>query len=141
MIPRAAVSCASHRDPVFWVAVFGGCAAALGVSRALHGVAPAEGWLSFVVLVPVAEELIFRGWLQPKMLKSRWGARAWRSVTTANVATSILFVGAHFFAQPPLWALSVFLPSLAFGYMRDRHASVLPAILLHVAFNGSLLAG
>ncbi|MEO7557618.1 MAG: JDVT-CTERM system glutamic-type intramembrane protease, partial [Gammaproteobacteria bacterium] len=53
----------------------------------------------------------------------------------ANVATTLLFAGFHFFYHAPLWAALVILPSLIFGYFRDRHQRVLPAIVLHVFYN------
>lgn len=89
--------------------------------------------LRFVLLQPVLEELVFRGLLQGGLReKMHW---RWRGITAANVLTSIAFVAAHLVYQPPLWALAVFVPSLLFGYFRDRYDSVLPAVSLHVWYN------
>ena len=58
-----------------------------------------------------------------------------RGFTLANLATSVLFTALHFVSHPPLWAAGVLLPSLLYGYFRDRHDSVYPAIALHVFYN------
>lgn len=92
--------------------------------------------LSVILLRPVVEELLFRGLLQgwlrerPTWRQARWG------VTRANLAVSVVFTALHFIGHPPLWAAGVLLPSLLFGYFRDRHDSVWPAIALHVFYNG-----
>jgi hypothetical protein len=47
------------------------------------------------------------------------------------------------FTHPPLWALSVLIPSLIFGSVRDRLQSAYPAIVLHCFHNSGyfILAG
>jgi membrane protease YdiL (CAAX protease family) len=52
-----------------------------------------------------------------------------------NIVTSIVFTGFHFIAHPPGWAIAVIIPSLVFGFFRDRYQHVLPAIILHVFYN------
>ena len=49
----------------------------------------------------------------------------------------------HWFTHPPLWALSVLIPSLVFGLVRDRLQSTYPAIVLHSFYNSGyfILAG
>ena len=89
--------------------------------------------LRFVIVQPVIEELVFRGllqgWLREKLKWQRFG------ISVANLLASIAFVAAHLFYQPPAWALAVFVPSLVFGYFRDRHDSVIPSIILHFWYN------
>ncbi|HHO67761.1 MAG TPA: JDVT-CTERM system CAAX-type protease [Gammaproteobacteria bacterium] len=86
------------------------------------------------LLYPVAEELVFRGLLQELAARH---LRAWRlgPLTHANVYTSLLFTGLHFINHPPLWAAAVFVPSLIFGYFRDRTGGVGAPIVLHVWYN------
>jgi len=92
-------------------------------------------FLTLAVWWPIWEELIFRGFVQGRLAAAPWAARSWRGVTSANLLTSILFVLAHLFHHPlPLAALT-FLPSLLFGYFRDRHASVYPSMALHALYN------
>ena len=70
----------------------------------------------------VAEETFFRGWVQ-SILSRRMSA--WESILLA----SALFGLAHVFRSPA--AMLAFFPGLFMGFLRHRHASVLPAILFH----------
>lgn len=90
-------------------------------------------WL--VLLYPVLEEWLFRGLLQPLLLKSAIGRSSLYGITFANVAASVLFTAFHFISHTPVWAVSVLFPSLLFGWFRDRHQSILPAIVLHCGYN------
>ena len=56
-------------------------------------------------------------------------------VTHANLITSLVFTGLHFIYHPPLWAASVLLPSLVFGYFKDRYRTLTTPIILHVFYN------
>jgi len=56
-------------------------------------------------------------------------------ISMANVVTSLLFASLHLISQPPLWAALVFVPSLVFGWARDRYITVVPSIILHVVYN------
>jgi membrane protease YdiL (CAAX protease family) len=108
----------------------------LGVAVPDRMLAPASAiaWVSLLLLQPIAEEAFFRGVLQGMLL--RWTAhRSLGPLTQANVWTTAAFVATHLVAQPPGWALAVALPSLVFGHLRDRFASVLPATAVHVAYN------
>ena len=90
---------------------------------------------SVVLLQPVVEELLFRGLLQGWLAEKPWGRRQLAGFTLANLAAALAFTALHFVNHPPLWAAGVLLPALLFGYFRDRHDSVLPAIALHVFYN------
>ncbi|HET6371515.1 MAG TPA: JDVT-CTERM system glutamic-type intramembrane protease [Nitrospiria bacterium] len=92
----------------------------------------------FIVLAfgwPLVEEFLFRGILQGELRRWSWGSRGWRGVTVANLATSFVFTALHFGSHPPLWAAGVMVPSLLFGYFRDRTSSVYPSMALHVYYN------
>lgn len=91
--------------------------------------------LSLVIWQPVLEELLFRGVVQGQFRLHAWGREKRWGVTQANLLTSVLFVLAHAFYHPPLWAVAVFGPSLVFGYFRDRYGSVYPSLALHVYYN------
>lgn len=98
-----------------------------------------ESWLlllGFTLWQPLVEELLFRGLVQGQLLRLSRGGRARYGVTPANAITSLLFTSLHFFHHPPLWAAAVIVPSVLFGYFRERHHSVYPAVALHVLFNG-----
>jgi membrane protease YdiL (CAAX protease family) len=57
-------------------------------------------------------------------------------LTAANVLTSLVFVAAHFFYSHWIWALLVFFPSLVFGYLKERHQSLVSPIIMHAFYNG-----
>lgn len=87
---------------------------------------------------PVIEEIVFRGWWQPLFSRASWGRRAAVGVSLANVATSILFAATHLAHHDPAWAAGVIVPSLVFGYFRDKHRGITAPVTLHIAFNLSL---
>lgn len=97
--------------------------------------------LSLIVWHPLLEEILFRGLIQGQLIKRAWGQRSWLQISGANIVTSVLFVIAHMYMNPPLFALTVFIPSLLYGYFREYCNSVYPSIVLHAAYNGFVIAG
>jgi len=101
------------------------------------------GWLladgrAFGILIlfyPVIEELSFRGVIQGVLLKGTHRREMLPGITVANGITSLLFTAIHFVHHPPVWAAAVVVPSLIFGYFRDRFESVVPAVILHIFYN------
>lgn len=91
--------------------------------------------LGLAVWQPLIEELFFRGWVQGELAATSWGPKTRYGITRANVATSFLFVAAHLLHHPALWAVAVLIPSMVFGYFRDKSRSVYPAVLLHSYYN------
>ncbi len=91
--------------------------------------------LSLCLVQPLIEELIFRGVLQGELLRHIWGSKKWSGISAANAATSSAFMALHFLSHPPLWALSVIVPSLLFGHFRERHSSLYPPLALHIYYN------
>ncbi|MCC5870370.1 MAG: JDVT-CTERM system CAAX-type protease [Gammaproteobacteria bacterium] len=128
------------RDPALWFTLAVGIACVL-VLRALLGKGDAPGLTAILLVIlvfPVLEELVFRGGLQPLLLK--WTRqRALGALTLANLLTSVVFSLAHVPAHGLLHGALVFIPSLAFGVFRDRHDSVLPAIVLHAGWNAAAI--
>lgn len=124
-------------DPRFALALLAGCAFWLmlfwrGLPASVPGLAALA---SLILLQPVLEELLFRSWLQGWLRTRAWGRRQFGGFTLANMVVALLFSALHFISHPPLWAASVLLPSLLYGYFRDRHDNVAPAIALHVFYN------
>ena len=117
--------------PIVWV----GLSFILPVQAGIEKLA-AEPWLllSSVLVYPILEEVVFRG-LILEAISARTVGRRIGLVTFANLLTSLLFVAAHFIYHPWNWALVVFFPSLVFGYMKERHQSLWPPIILHVFYN------
>jgi hypothetical protein len=101
------------------------------------------GWLGFVLLWPLIEELLFRGLLQGQLLRlnpHRGQPRRIGPLTWANALTTLAFVALHLPVQPLAWALAVALPSLVLGHLRERFASVWPAVGLHMVYNAGFAA-
>lgn len=113
--------------PVFWVWRAGGIPELSVIAW------PRLLWLALVV--PIVEELAFRGWLQGT-LAERWPRRWWgQRLSLANLLTSLLFAAAHVITAGHWSGLLVLAPSLVFGYFRDRYQRVAPAAILHGFYN------
>jgi uncharacterized protein len=83
------------------------------------------------VVVPIFEELLFRGMLQTSLrnvLRGRWAA---------IVISSIVFALLHPLTHAP--ALLLF--SLAIGYSYERSGSLMRPIFMHMIFNAVSVAG
>ena len=89
--------------------------------------------LMLLILFPVTEELFFRGIIQPIIHKKF--SNTWRSISVANVLTSLLFSVTHLFNHNLFWALSTFFPSLIFGWSKDRYHTLLAPLILHCYYN------
>ena len=89
-------------------------------------------------LVPASEELFMRGWFQTAYTRAIGPAKA----ASAVLVSAAFFAGMHLFAStsPLRTAVTVFAAFLSgFVYARVRQASgsLLPAIVMHSAFNAS----
>lgn len=88
-----------------------------------------------VLFYPIIEELTFRGIVQEYIAsKTNW-RYLFSGLSVANLLTSFLFVLIHFVHHTPIWAVSVFIPSLIFGYFKERFDWILPSIFLHMFYN------
>jgi uncharacterized protein len=94
----------------------------------------AETAIQVLIILPVIEEVIFRGLIQP-WLANRYNQKK-MGITQANLITSCLFVLVHLYQHNLIMALYTFLPSLIFGYTRDRYKRLIPSIILHSSYNG-----
>jgi len=91
-------------------------------------------FLSLIVVQPLLEEIVFRGGLQSWISEKRHQVVV--GLSFANIITSFIFVAMHLFYHAPLMAALVFIPSLVFGYFRDRYDGwLMPSILLHCFYN------
>ncbi len=92
-------------------------------------------FLSIALWQPLFEELLFRGIVQGYLLQSMAREKTWFGLSTSNLLTSFLFSLAHLASHSISWSLLVFVPSLCFGFVRDRFGSVYPSIALHAFYN------
>ncbi|MEE9493886.1 MAG: JDVT-CTERM system glutamic-type intramembrane protease [Gammaproteobacteria bacterium] len=88
-----------------------------------------------VLIYPILEEIVFRGLLQGEINNHLRNCQI-GILSCANLLTSVIFTALHFIHHPPLWAIAVFIPSLIFGYFKDRTGHLGAPIALHVFYNG-----
>lgn len=104
------------------------------LTRALAGsglpvVSAVTFFLYIALLLPIAEELVFRGMI------FGW-IRKWQSFPVANLLCAAAFAIVHM----QLIAIVVtFLVGLVLGWLRERSGSVLAPILMHQVYNGATL--
>lgn len=85
-------------------------------------------WLSLVVIAPVTEEIVFRGFILRGWLDTRLG------VAGAIVLVSLLFAAVHVPNELPVF-ISLFVGGLLLGIMRWLSGSIVPAIVMHATWN------
>lgn len=142
VLPRAALAYAAWLPAwalfvalyVFVLHAAGGVIEAQEPLRYLvHEPAAAPGyWLvvaTVVLAAPLAEELLFRGFLQPLLVP-----RCGRALGLG--ATALLFGLGHGLA----YALPIGLLGAFFGWLVERHGSLLPAIVAHALHNAVTVA-
>lgn len=83
------------------------------------------GYADLALLTPIAEEVLFRGLVQPKLEQALTSTEAW-------IVQAALFAAAHL---SPVILVTHFAMGLAFGWVRRRSGSLFPGILLHGAWN------
>lgn len=81
--------------------------------------------VSIVLMGPLAEELMFRGVIQTRLVRAM---PAWIAV----VLQAVLFGVTH---GTPIQMAYAFLIGLALGFLRSRTGSILPGFAAHAAFN------
>ena len=130
-----------YRDRAFYLALLAGLlvlfAIYLFIPVSTSSIRPGQ-WSVVITLViwqPFWEELFFRGIIQGQIYKRSWGQRAWLKISNANMAASLAFTAIHIAYNPNLWSVSVFIPSLVFGYFRERHNTIYSAFALHGIYN------
>jgi len=110
----------------------------LGFQSVSGSVDLALTFISLVVLPPLVEETVFRGFIFTGLRnKMKWW---W-----AALLTSVIFASAHLefgSGQPLLWvaALDTFTLSMVLCYLRQKTDSLWPGILLHALKNGIAFA-
>lgn len=85
---------------------------------------------------PVFEELLFRGFLQPVLVK-------WLGVIAGILITAAMFGALHIPEYQGSWqhGLAITTVGAAFGYARYRTKSLIPSTIMHVTFNSISMIG
>lgn len=119
----------AFRDPPFLLALGAAIMAWLLPEPEMH-----LAWYRLLLLA-LLEEFVFRAGLQSLLARSQLILVRLGPISGANLAASALFAGLHLVHQPMAWALSVFFPSLVFGWAWDRYRHLLPCWMLHFVYN------
>lgn len=135
--PQLLLVCTIASPLIAWVAVSMGLG--LPTSDPLRD-------LMLLVVGAAAEEIVFRGGIQPALARHPWGRQAWcpwpqwrwLSLTQANLWTSVLFALLHLWRHPALAALAVFPVSLLLGLSVEWSQRLRVPVVLHLWFNLSL---
>ena len=108
---------------------------ALGFQRGVTGVGLVMAFLSLVVLPPLAEETLFRGFFYGTLRANKF------KVLTSALITSVFFGFFHLFGGTTsdlLWVafIDTFVLSLVLCYLREKTGSIWAGILVHALKNG-----
>lgn len=95
------------------------------------GLDRAVAFLALVVIAPIAEEIIFRGWLYGKLRSKLPGEKL--SLIVSILITSVLFAIMH-----GQWnvGVNVFAMSIVLCLLREMNGTIYSGILLHILKNG-----
>jgi membrane protease YdiL (CAAX protease family) len=107
---------------------------ALGFDEQVQGFSFILAFISLVVLPPLCEEVLFRGFLYGTLRANKLGA-LW-----ATTITSIFFAGLHLFGSTDgslLWIafVDVFVLSLVLCYVRERTGNIWAGVVIHALKN------
>lgn len=84
-------------------------------------------WIDWVIIAPVSEEIVFRGFLQRGLVRSQSGA------IPGIVVVAALWTVAH--GQYDWFLAALFLSGLLYGWIRWRSGSTLLTVLMHAIAN------
>ena len=111
-----------------------GAAQDVGFNYFISGFDKVIAFLTLVVFAPIAEEVIFRGWLYGLVRKKTSAAltNIW-SMVLSSVLVSLLFGLVHF-----QWnvSINVFAMSLVLCAMREITGTIYGGIIMHMIKNG-----
>ncbi len=147
MDPSASMQQERRSARIFWwLCALAAPPVAFAVAAAGYRMAVADPLrdIAFIALASAAEEIIFRGAVQPAL--AGWFARRFahgrepRLLTPANAATSLLFAAFHLCGHPLVVAAAIFPVSLLYGRARELSGRTWPPAALHVYFNLLLYA-
>ena len=92
--------------------------------------------VSAVILAPILEELVFRGFLQTALLSIIGGSNR-RAVV---LLSALIFAAVHGGVAQWQTLPGLFVLGVIFGWLYERRGNLLPCILTHMAFNATMIA-
>ena len=105
----------------------------VGFSAYMAGADRIIAFLTLVIIAPIAEEIIFRGWLYGKIRNNLKWLPEWGSIVVSALIVSLLFGIMHF-----QWnvGVNVFCLSLVLCGLREVTGTIYAGILTHMLKNG-----
>lgn len=105
----------------------------VGFSTYMSGMDRIVAFLTLVVIAPVAEEVIFRGWLYGKVRERLSRMPEWASIAISTLVVSVLFGAVH-----GQWnvGVTVFCLSVVLCALREVTGTIYAGILTHMLKNG-----
>ena len=86
--------------------------------------------LAIVIIAPIGEELLFRGFLQ-QILEHKWN-----DTTKSILVTALVFAIIHMNAY---WFIQIYFLGILLGFLAWKTKSVIPSLILHSVNNGLAL--
>ena len=98
---------------------------------------PLEAVLAQILGIAMPEEMFYRGYVQTALDDAfKWRWRLFGATLGAGVIlASVVFALGHFATDPHPARLSVFFPSLVFGWLRAKTGGIGASVLFHAACN------
>lgn len=91
-------------------------------------------FLQITVLASLVEEIVFRGFVYHLLEKIKFFREDSWFITKRNLLVSLLNSVARGVVVAPIWFRASLLPSLIFGYARERFGTVTAPLLIHLNF-------
>ncbi len=123
------------KDIIFWIALLLAVPVRFLIIPEIPNSSPFCRCFLFadLILLAFCEELLFRGFLMPVVAYKLKGKISVFSYS--NISAAFVFSLFHLFAHSFFWSAAVFIPALVYGYFREKHDSILPAVVLHFFYN------
>ena len=91
--------------------------------------------LLIILLIPLCEEIVFRGLLQNELASYGRLRRTLLGISWDNLISSTLFTVVHALYFENLLLLTIEFPALLFGYFYSQYRRLIYPVLLHIWYN------
>ncbi|MEE2733066.1 MAG: JDVT-CTERM system glutamic-type intramembrane protease [Pseudomonadota bacterium] len=95
--------------------------------------------LLIILLIPLCEEIVFRGLLQNELASYGRLRRTLLGLSWDNLISSTLFTLVHVFYFESALLLAIEAPALLFGYFYSQYRRLIFPVLLHIWYNAHAL--
>lgn len=91
--------------------------------------------LLIILLIPICEEIVFRGLLQNELASYGRLRRTLLGISWDNLISSTLFTVIHAIYFENILLLTIEFPALLFGYFYSQYRRLIYPVLLHIWYN------